>query len=150
MLKRIKMFLEDTLSNPVTAETDAHTIQIAAALLLVEVMHADHQVGSEEQTAIIHALKSIFDLDDEESTELLALAEGKASDVISLHEYTSIINKSFNMEAKHHLLEKIWQVVFADKKMDKYEEHLVRQIAELLYIGHPDFIRIKHRVISTN
>ena len=76
------------------------------------------------------------------------LAENRAKDVISLHEYTSILNRSFDVSAKHKLLEKIWEVVFSDKDMNKYEEHLVRNIAELLYISHADFIRIKHLVVS--
>ncbi|MCW9023374.1 MAG: TerB family tellurite resistance protein [Gammaproteobacteria bacterium] len=149
MLKRLKIFLEESLSQPVTENSDPHTIQLAAALLLVEVMHADHQIDHSERVTITQALKSLFDLDDEESAELLELAEKQAKDVISLHEYTSIINKSFDVTTKHMLLEKIWAVVFSDQDMDKYEEHLVRNIAELLYISHTDFIRIKHRIISS-
>jgi uncharacterized tellurite resistance protein B-like protein len=149
MLKRLKIFLEESLSQSVTENSDPHTIQLAAALLLVEVMHADHHIDQSERVTITQALKSLFDLDDEESSELLELAEKQAKDVISLHEYTSIINKSFDVTAKHMLLEKIWAVVFSDQDMDKYEEHLVRNIAELLYISHTDFIRIKHRVISS-
>jgi len=38
----------------------------------------------------------------------------------------------------------MWQVAFADDNLDRYEEHLIRKVAELTYVSHQDFIRLKH------
>ena len=35
------------------------------------------------------------------------------------------------------------KILMADDEVDKYEEHLVRRIAELLYVSHRDYIRAK-------
>ena len=40
----------------------------------------------------------------------------------------------------------LWQVALADRGLDKHEDHLVRRIAELLYVSHSDLIRIRNRV----
>ena len=42
----------------------------------------------------------------------------------------------------------LWQVALADSRLDKHEDHLVRRIAELLYVSHSDLIRIRNRVRS--
>ena len=37
----------------------------------------------------------------------------------------------------------LWLVAFADGKKDAHEEHMVRKIAGLLHVAHPDFIDAK-------
>ena len=149
MLKLIKAFIEESLTiTDVNHSDNAHTIQLAAAILLVEVMHADHQIDEAEKKSVSKGLVNIFDLSVDESEDLLKIAEDRARDVVSLHEYTSIINEAFQMEGKLKLIEQIWRVVFSDKNMDKYEEHLVRGISELLYISHSDYIQTRNRVME--
>lgn len=46
------------------------------------------------------------------------------------------------------LLELLWEVVYADAVLEKYEEHLVRKLAELLYVPHSQFIATKLRVVE--
>ena len=36
-----------------------------------------------------------------------------------------------------------WAVAYADGNLDKYEEALIRQVAELTYVPHQDYIRCK-------
>jgi uncharacterized tellurite resistance protein B-like protein len=42
----------------------------------------------------------------------------------------------------------MWRVAHADLELDMYEDHLVRKIAELLYVPHTEFITAKHRARS--
>ena len=37
----------------------------------------------------------------------------------------------------------MWSVAFADGAVDKYEEHLIRKIAGLIYVPHQEFIRTR-------
>ncbi|MDH5570494.1 MAG: TerB family tellurite resistance protein [Gammaproteobacteria bacterium] len=148
MLKRIRSFIKDSLTVVNVNAPDPHTIQLAAAILLVEVMHADHHIKLEEKKSISKGLGHIFELTAEESDELLEIAEDRARDVVSLHEFATIINRSFQMKGKLKLMEQIWRVVFSDMNMDKYEEYLVRRIADLLYISHTDYIRTRNQEMN--
>ena len=38
----------------------------------------------------------------------------------------------------------MWEVAFADGKLDPFEEALIRKTAELLYVDHAQFIKTKH------
>ena len=50
---------------------------------------------------------------------------------------------------KEKIVELMWRIAYADKELEKYEEALVRKIADLLYVPHSAFIAAKHRVQST-
>ncbi len=148
MLSKIKLFFDNVLNGSESAVDTGDNTQLAAALLLVEVMNADHNVDEREKKAVQAGLKNIFDLSDEEVREIFEIAEDHAKDVVSLQKYTSILNSDLKPEEKLNLLEQIWRVVLSDDNVDKYEEHLVRQIAELLYIRHSDYILARERAKS--
>ena len=118
-------------------------IRMAAAVLFVEVMHADHQIDKRERQVIKRALLESFSLSKQDAEELLQQAEIRVKDVTSLHEFTSLLHGRLTNEEKVMLIEQIWRIILADDYVDKYEEHLVRRIAELLYVSHRDYIRAK-------
>lgn len=120
-------------------------LQVAAAALLIEVMQADYDVTDAERVAVIEAMRGTFRLSEAEATELLHRAEGEAMNATSLYEFTSLINDRFSYSDKADVIEQMWQVAFADGELDKYEEHLIRKVADLLYVSHSDFIRAKLR-----
>ncbi len=118
-------------------------LRMAAAVLFVEVMHADHQIDKRERQAVKRALLESFSLSKQDAEELLQQAEARVKEVTSLHEFTSLLHSRLSNEEKVMLIEQIWRIILADDNVDKYEEHLVRRIAELLYVSHSDYIRAK-------
>jgi len=148
MFLAIKDFFEKNISpNNIIDEGDFdRRLKLATAALLVEVMRADHDVKQEEREVVIKAIQAKFDLNKTETADLVALAEREAENSVSYYEFTSLINKGFNAEQKIKVVELLWQVVFADNVMDKYEEATVRKISDLLYVPHKDFIATRHRV----
>ena len=145
MIEAIKQFLQKDRERDksVSAIDKQQLIKMAAAVLFVEVMHADHKVDKRERQLVKQALQESFSLSSHEAEELLQLAEERVKEVTSLHEFTSVLHGRLTNEEKVMLLEQIWRIVLADNDVDKYEEHLVRRIAELLYIKHSDYIRAK-------
>jgi len=77
---------------------------------------------------------------------LLQLAEEEIWKATGYYEFTSLINKGFTYEQKVKVIEHLWEVAFADAELDKYEEHMVRKIADLIHVEHKDFIDAKLRV----
>ena len=37
----------------------------------------------------------------------------------------------------------LWRVAYADGKLDKYEENIIRRIADLIHIRHSEYIKCK-------
>jgi uncharacterized tellurite resistance protein B-like protein len=129
-----------------SAGISEHSIQLATTALLVEMMKADTTVSDEERSTVVKTIQSQFHLNDEETSELLQVAEEKILKATGYFEFTSLINKGLTYEQKVKVIEHLWEVAFADSRLDKYEEHMVRKIAGLIYVEHKDFIDAKLRV----
>ena len=150
MLTNIKNFFDNFIS-PIGDETEdshQHRLHLAAAALLIEVTRADYESDEREHTVVNTALLNMFDVTQDELDKIIELANEEVKDLSCYYEFTSLINKNFSAEEKVNLIEMMWQVVFADGVMDKYEEALVRKVSELLYVPHGDFIAAKHKVQS--
>lgn len=124
----------------------AEAVRVATAALLVEVMRADAKVAGEEAAALYAELGQHFRLRMDESQLLIAAAEREADLATSLHGFTSLLNSALTPPEKVEVLELMWRVALADRHLDKYEEHLVRKVADLLHVSHADFVRTKLRV----
>ena len=151
MFASIKRFFDANLTaatqarNPVDRE---RAYQLATAALLIEMTRADHDVKSVERNAVTQAVQRAFDLDGSQTEELLALAEQEADTATSLYEFTRLINRHFDAKQKEHIVELLWHVAVADGEIDKYEDHLVRKVADLIYVPHLSFIRAKHNAMK--
>ncbi|VAX10725.1 hypothetical protein MNBD_GAMMA26-2443 [hydrothermal vent metagenome] len=149
MLQAIKQFFDHNIA-PLSTQNDTeneHALQLATAALLFEMMRMDDEHSPQEQRLIQALITRHFTLSDTETEQLLALAEQEAEQAIDYHQFTSLINANFSIKQKIRIVEQLWQIAFTDGEIHKYEEHLVRKVAELLYVSHSDFIAAKHRAM---
>ncbi len=148
MFKKLSDFFDKHLliNDSNEPEVTEHRLQLATAALLVEMTRADFEVQAAEQQKIIELVNRHFSLAAAETKELVELAENEADRAVTLHEFTSLLNDHYSYEQKIHVIELLWEVAYADGEVEKYEDYLVRKVAELLYVKHRDFIAAKHRV----
>ena len=128
-------------SAPADAE---HTLQLAAAVLLVEVRRADPGCDAAERRAVVAALRNKFALTDDELARLQELAGQAAREASDLYRYTSRINETYDMPRKIHLVELMWQVAYADGELSAHERHIVWRVADLLHV--PEGARVHARL----
>jgi len=147
MLDSLKRFVQERLlvGTPTEAGYPGRRLRLAAAALLVEVMRADPDVRDEERTVVRTALQGTFGLSLADTEDLVRLAEAEADAATSLYEFTSLVDKGFSAEEKKRIVELMWLVAFADAEKHPLEEHLIRRLAGLLNVPHPDFIDAKIR-----
>ena len=147
MIGKIIELFSASQAEPELATNDAR--QLASAALLIEVAKADADFSDGERAALLKLLRNTFDLDDEGLAALESLAAERSSDAVSLHEFTRVIVDACEPEERCQLVGLMWQVAFSDDHLDKYEEHLIRKVADLLYVSHSDLMRMKHQAKST-
>lgn len=145
MLADIRKFLDKHLGPASSAAVDKHTIEVATAALLVEIVRMDGDVDPVERDAVLRAVRGKFHLTDEQAQTLIDLAEREARDANDYYQFTSIINKRFTQPQKVRVVELLWKVAYADRQASPYEEHLIRKLADLLYVEHRDYITAKLR-----
>lgn len=146
MLQSINSFFDKYLS-PIdessNAEDSVDKIHLASAALMIELCKADHNIDDSETKKIVSILQNKFNLAEETLEELFNLAQQEADDATSVYQFTSLINEAYDQTAKISLIKDMWDVAYADGNLDRYEEHLIRKVAELLYVSHSDFIKTK-------
>lgn len=151
MIRRIKDFFNtQMLLQSTQADDTEHRLNLACAALLVEMIHVDHHADQKEDEKLTSILKIKFKLDNEEIQELIELAHEEKHQAIDYYRFTSLINEHYTQEQKIDLVKNLWEIAFADNQLDKFEEHLVRKLAELLHVPHSAFIQAKHSVIDKN
>ncbi|MBQ0720832.1 MAG: TerB family tellurite resistance protein [Gammaproteobacteria bacterium] len=149
MISKIKTFFQDNILNPSIegkTETPLKNIQKASAALLIETMLSDNLIDAKEQQAVKSLLVRSFDLSSDECDELFSLAKSEVADSTSLYEFTGQVNLHFSADDKFELIKQMWHVALIDNVLDKYEESLIRQVADLIYLPHSQFIKAKSLV----
>lgn len=145
MLATISSFF-DSLLKPAkqeSAERSVDRLHLASAALLVELANADHAMDEAEQQVLLRILETKLQLDKATLQNLWELAHAEHKGATSLYQFTSLINEAYGYKDKVQLLHHMWEVAYADGRVDRYEEHLIRKVADLLYLTHGDFIRTK-------
>lgn len=145
MLAQIKEFFNKKIAADPDNDID-HQLKLATAALLIEMMYQDDLVKSEEISTVKKTLAEKFSLTDDECNSLFELAEKSVSDAVDYHQFTRLIAKKFDAEQKINMIELLWSVAYADSNLSSLEEHMIRKIADLIYVSHSDFIKAKHAV----
>jgi uncharacterized tellurite resistance protein B-like protein len=120
-----------------------HTVQVATAVLLYEVMRADHKFDVQEQAVYRQQLEKHFLLDIDELNLLCELTSKRVDEAVDFHQFTRLINDNCDPQQKRCMLDSLWLVAFADHDLSADEEYTIRKIADLLYIPHNQFIKSK-------
>ena len=134
--------------NPIEMATAVLLIEMATAVLLIEMARADFDQAENENEVIRQLLKGHFDLNNEQTHDLFREAVTVADDAVSLHEYTHALHKTLTQEAKEEIIEMLWRLAMSDDNLDKYEDYLVRKIADLLYVSNSIVLKMRHKVTS--
>tara|TARA_Y100000996_G_scaffold375139_1_gene325740 strand:- start:1515 stop:1967 length:453 start_codon:yes stop_codon:yes gene_type:complete len=147
MIKKIKDLIANYSSEYKVEETSVLVkLNEACAALLVEIAFADKEFDLNERESLKKSLIESYNLEVDTIEEIVKDAENTVAESTSLYEYTRTVNDEFEYSDKLNLLENLWKVAYADNILDKYEEHLIRKISDLIHISHSDYINIKLKV----
>ena len=143
MLKKIKSLFIKTSVEVSEKEQVSKNIDKTCAALIIEVALADKVFDKSEVNLLKEMLLNTYSLETKDVQDLIENAEKAVQESTSLYEYTREVNDNFDYESKLNLVDQLWRIAFADGHLDKYEEHVVRKIADLIHISHNDFIQSK-------
>ena len=141
LLKKLKDLLGKDGTAPNEAEHRA--LELACAALMFEVARADFSVETIEQETVNTLLTDQFNLSADDVSTITEAAVEQADAATCLFEFTRTLNELASAEQKRDLLAMMWRVAMADNALSRYEEHVIRKVADLLYVPHRDFIAAK-------
>ncbi len=144
MKNLFQKFLQPMLEQ--SADTDdGMAIDVATAVLMIEVSKADFDQDERELERIRELLLAHLSLSGPELDALLREAHSEADHLVSLQHITRMMNERLSQQDKVRVIQLMWQVAYADGEKHHYEEHLLRKVADLLYVSHGDYIQARHQ-----
>jgi uncharacterized tellurite resistance protein B-like protein len=147
MLKTLQNLLAALQPPPpgAAAADEEHLLQLATAVMLVEVMRSDASLHDDERLAVLAALRDKFALGEDEAARLAELAHTTAQGATDLYAFTSRINERFDMARKLKMIEHMWNVAYADGHLSAHERHVMWRIADLLHIPQGAYHHARQR-----
>lgn len=135
---------------PETAAEGSHSVgdrelQLAAAVLMVCVVRADHKSRQDEHRVLERALGRALDLDMDEAAVVVRTAEESVARGGSFAAALARLDAGCTVEQKRRLVESLWRIAFADAELAGHEEYLVRKIAGQLSLTTADLMETKVR-----
>tara|TARA_Y100000814_G_C12307068_1_gene393776 strand:- start:613 stop:1074 length:462 start_codon:yes stop_codon:yes gene_type:complete len=127
----------------VSDSSEIYQRELAYASLLVEVIKSDDKFDDRERAKLFDVLSEKLEIRDDELQNFAELAKQKSDESTSLYEFTREINDKYEYDEKVKLIEDLWRIAYSDGQLDKYEDYVIRKIADLIYVTHSDFIKSK-------
>jgi len=135
--------LKSLFSGDDTEQTTEIRPELAAASLMLEVSWADHEVSTEELSSVHKLLTELYGVDAAKAQSLIDDAKERLQTNIGLHPYTSFLNEHLDENGRFEVVCALWELALADDHVDKFEEHTIRRVSDLLYLSHSRFIEAK-------
>ena len=123
-------------------------LQLALTALLVEAANSDHHFDQAQREVIAQLIENRFKLSHAGAQTLLAAAERTASESAELFHFTRIINERLSLEERVGLIEMLWEVAYADRVLDEYEDSLLRRVGGLIYVPDRERGMARQRVLK--
>jgi len=145
MIRKLFVQVIESISVSVETEVDRDAaLRLATAVLMIDVARADNVFDESEFDRMLQLVQQHFNLPPEAAAELVNLASETAEDIVSVHEFTELLHEHLDEAEKARIVGLLWEIAYADGRLDKYEDSLVLKISDLLYVSRPKVMRLKH------
>jgi uncharacterized tellurite resistance protein B-like protein len=145
----MRKFMEKYMAEPeVSGQDEAERLRIATCVLLVEAAKTDEEFSAVEEDIITEILQKEFQLSQEAVKDLMEIAHAEREESVDVYEFTRLINRHYSREEKMKIMEFIWHVIYADARLDKYEDYLAHKLGKLLRLHHHEMIDAKLTVLA--
>ena len=148
MIKQFINQVVDAISAPRTDADDPESreaaLRSATAVLMLDVARSDNVFEESEYERVLALVEKHFGMSPDDAAELVNAADEKAENLVSLHEFTQLLHNNLDESEKARIVGLLWKVAYADGRLDKYEDSLVRKISDLLHVSRGRSMRLKH------
>jgi uncharacterized tellurite resistance protein B-like protein len=120
--------------------------RLAAAALLVHAAAIDGNISDVERDTLHTLIKQRFGLDAAATDELVTEATEAELQAVDLYHFTSLLNRTLDQEGRRRIVEMLWEMVYADRRVTELEDNLLWRAADLLGVSSRERIELRRRV----
>jgi uncharacterized tellurite resistance protein B-like protein len=120
---------------------------VAVCALFLEMGRIDETFTEQETAHVLSILRDKYGVAAEDVDLLIAEADRELHESVDLWQFARVINDRYRIDQKEKLIERLWQIVYVDGKMDQYEHYLMNKLSKLLGLSHKQMIDAKLKVL---
>ncbi len=128
-------------------QDDERALIVAIGALFLEMGRIDETFTEQEMAHVLATLTDKYGLSSEDADALLDEADRELQESVDLWQFARVINDRYRIDEKEKLIERLWQIVYVDGHMDKYEHYLMNKLSKLLGLSHKQLIDAKLKVL---
>ena len=122
--------------------------RLATAALLIRVATIDGEM-SEARLGKLHAvLKSHFELNDLNTSQLIDDAIAADRNAIDLYQFTRQLKDALNDEGCRRIIKMMWEIIFVDRSANEFENNIVWRAADLLGVPSRQRIELRQQIAA--
>ena len=126
--------------------SSAFEIELTASVLAYEIARIDGTVDKSELAVLLNEVEKISKKVNKSVEEILKIIEIYSNDSVSFYEFVEDINKNYSKDEKLSLLNFMWQIAYADGRLEVEEERIIRRLADLIRIRDLDVLKLKNAI----
>ncbi len=127
-------------------ESSAFEIELTASVLAYEIARIDGTIDESELAVLLGEVEKISKKVNKSVEEILKIIEIYSNDSVSFYEFVEDINKNYSKDEKLSLLNFMWQIAYADGRLEVEEERIIRRLAHLIRIRDLDVLKLKNAI----
>ena len=136
-------FFKKNIPVKATKDQPSFEIELTAAVLAYEIARSDGDIGNEELVLLMEEIKAISKKVGKDQNDILKIIEIYSKDSVSFFEFVEDINSNYSKDEKHSLLKFMWEIAYADGRLDVNEAKLIRRLADLIKIKDIEVLKLK-------
>ncbi|BBO87099.1 TerB family tellurite resistance protein [Desulfosarcina ovata] len=148
MINVLKRFFSGTAGGGGSVHPDSEQdVIVAVCALFLEMGRIDGTFSEAETNQVVSILTQKYGLASQDVDDLIKEADRALEESVDLWQFARVINENFSNERKEKLIERLWQVVYVDGRMDQHERYLMNKLSHLLRLSHQQLIDAKMKVL---
>ncbi|MGM4895218.1 TerB family tellurite resistance protein [Tardiphaga sp. 839_C3_N1_4] len=149
MFGSIKAFISRAIEDANQRKhVEQRELLIVTAALLIRVATVHNEL-SDIRRARLHAIFRSHDgLDDTATAQLLVDADAVARSAVDLYRFTRQLNEFLDDDGRRRIVQLMWEIVYADQRVNEFEENLIWRAADLLGVSTRQRVELRQRVVA--
>ena len=124
-------------------DSDDTDCRLATAALLTRVATVNSEMSEARREKLHAVLKSRFELDDLATALLISDAAAADRSAVDLYHFTRRLNSVLDNEGRQRIIKMMWQVIYADERINEFESNIIWRTADLLGVSSRERIELR-------
>jgi uncharacterized tellurite resistance protein B-like protein len=121
---------------------------IAVTALLLRVATVHHDLTARRRTKLAAILRLYYGLGDTAADRLISDSEAVARTAVDLYRFTRKLNETLDDEGRRRVVQMMWELVYADRGVNEFEENIIWRAADLLGVSSRQRVELRQRVMA--